>query len=150
MPPPISKINSLKVVPIGTSTSPTFLTLPPRAKTFVPFDFSVPTLANSFPPTLKIYGTFARVSTLFMIVGESHKPLTAGKGGRGLGIPRLPSIEFNNAVSSPHTKAPAPSLICTLNEKPVFKMLSPSKPAFSNSSIAILSLETAIGYSALT
>ena len=34
--------------------------------------------------------------------------LTAGKGGRGRGSPRLPSIEAIRAVSSPHTKAPAP------------------------------------------
>ena len=35
-------------------------------------------------------------------------PFTAGKGGRGRGIPRLPSMEFSRAVSSPQTKAPAP------------------------------------------
>ena len=33
----------------------------------------------------------------------------AGKGGRGTGIPRLPSIEASRAVSSPQTNAPAPS-----------------------------------------
>ena len=36
------KTNSLKVVPIGTSTKPTFLTLPPKANTLVPLDVSVP------------------------------------------------------------------------------------------------------------
>ena len=34
----------------------------------------------------------------------------AGNGGRGLGIPRFPSMEFISAVSSPQTKAPAPSI----------------------------------------
>ena len=47
IPPPISKMSSLNVVPIGTSTRPTLLTFPPRANTFVPLERSVPTLANS-------------------------------------------------------------------------------------------------------
>src|SRR5512143_1987941 len=42
MPPPMSKIISRSVIPMGTSMSPVFLILPVRAKTFVPFDFSVP------------------------------------------------------------------------------------------------------------
>jgi len=45
-----------------------------------------------------------------MLVGLFHNPDSAGKGGRFVGIPRLPSIEAISAVSSPHTKAPAPSL----------------------------------------
>jgi hypothetical protein len=37
----------------------------------------------------------------------------------GLGIPLCPSIEAIRAVSSPHTKAPAPSLNSISNLKPV-------------------------------
>jgi hypothetical protein len=44
-------------------------------------------------------------------VGLPQRPDTAGKGGRGRGSPRLPSIEARRAVSSPQTKAPAPSLM---------------------------------------
>jgi len=50
----------------------------------------------------------ARVSTLFRTLGLAHRPATAGKGGRGRGMPRLPSMEVISAVSSPQTKAPAP------------------------------------------
>lgn len=41
-----------------------------------------------------------------MSVGLSHKPACAGKGGRNLGMPRSPSMEAINAVSSPQTNAP--------------------------------------------
>ena len=53
---------------------------------------------------------FAYVSTLFKTVGLPNNPLTAGNGGRGRGSPLLPSIDVRRAVSSPQTKAPAPSL----------------------------------------
>src|SRR4030042_2017607 len=36
IPPPISNMISLRVIPIGTSTSPVFLTLPASEKTLVP------------------------------------------------------------------------------------------------------------------
>jgi len=39
IPPPISKISSLKVVPSGTSTRPVLLTFPVRAKVLVPLLF---------------------------------------------------------------------------------------------------------------
>ncbi len=58
-----------------------------------------------------IQGTLAHVSTLLMLVGLPQRPLTAGNGGRVRGMPRLPSMEAISAVSSPQTKAPAPSLI---------------------------------------
>ena len=63
------------------------------------------------PPSRKIHGTSARVSTLLITVGLPHNPCFTGKGGRSRGMPRFPSIEAINAVSSPHTKAPAPSLM---------------------------------------
>ena len=58
--------------------------------------------------------TWARVSTLLMTVGLPHSPLWAGKGGLGRGMPRWPSIEAIIAVSSPQTKAPAPSMTSQL------------------------------------
>jgi (2Fe-2S) ferredoxin len=68
----------------------------------------------------KIIGTIlANVSTLFIIVGLPKSPLTAGNGGLGIGIPLLPSIDCIRAVSSPHTKAPAPSLISISKLKPI-------------------------------
>ena len=107
-PPPISYIMVRRVVPMGTSTSPMLLTSPESAKTLVPLLLSVPILAYHFPPFCIIWGMLARVSTLFKIVGFSHRPLCAGNGGRGRGIPRLPSIDLISAVSSPQTNAPAP------------------------------------------
>ena len=53
----------------------------------------------------------AYVSTLLINVGWFLNPLCAGNGGLTLGCPLLPSADSNNAVSSPHTKAPAPNLI---------------------------------------
>ena len=109
-PPPISSTISRRVVPIGTSTRPVCRILPPKAKTFVPFDFSVPTELNQSAPFKIIWHMLAYVSTLFKMVGLPNRPLTAGNGGRGRGSPRLPSIEVSRAVSSPQTNAPAPNL----------------------------------------
>ena len=141
---------SRRVVPIGISTRPVLFILPPTAKTLVPFDFSVPMFANHSAPLSSIIGIFAYVSTLFSIVGCPNRPLTAGKGGLGLGSPRCPSTEVMSAVSSPHTKAPAPSLTSRLKSKPVPNMSLPSSPYSLAWFIAIVSLSTAIGYSALT
>lgn len=66
--------------------------MPVNANTFVPFEFSVPIEANHSPPLFIIDVIFAKVSTLFITVGESNNPLFTGKGGRGLGVPLLPSI----------------------------------------------------------
>ena len=59
----------------------------------------------------------AKVSTLLISVGQPHRPLSAGNGGRGRGWPRRPSIEAMSAVSSPQTNAPAPMRISTLKLK---------------------------------
>ena len=66
-----------------------------------------------------IQGTLAQVSTLLMLVGLPHRPETAGNGGRVRGMPRLPSMEAMSAVSSPQTKAPAPSLILRWKSQPL-------------------------------
>ena len=97
-----------------------------------------------------IHGTLENVSTLLMLVGLPHRPLTAGNGGRVRGMPRLPSMEAMSAVSSPQTKAPAPSLRCRLNSQPVPKTSSPRYPRSSASAMALVSLLTAMGYSART
>ena len=78
MPPPISSTISRNVVPIGISTRPVFLILPPRANTFVPLERSVPMEANQSAPFKMICGTLAKVSTLFSVVGLPNRPLTAG------------------------------------------------------------------------
>ncbi len=94
--------------------------------------------------------TFAKVSTLFIMVGFSHKPFSAGKGGRERGIPLLPSMEAIRAVSSPQTNAPAPSLIFTLKEKLLPKIESPNNPTSSICLMAIFNRVIANGYSART
>ena len=70
----------------------------------------------------------ASVSTLLSTLGLSHRPLTAGNGGRGRGSPRLPSMEVMRAVSSPQTKAPEPMRISRSNSKSVPMMFLPSRP----------------------
>src|SRR5690348_16335220 len=88
-PPPISSTILRRVVPIGTSISPVLLIFPANAKTLVPLLFSVPMPLNHSAPLRMIVGTFAKVSTLLIRVGEPYKPLSAGNGGRGRGVPRL-------------------------------------------------------------
>src|SRR5512143_2948569 len=100
------------VIPIGTSTRPVFFTLPTSENIFVPLLLSVPIDVRNSAPLLMIKGMLAQVSTLLMLVGLSHSPLTAGYGGLALGSPGLPSSDRRSAVSSPHTNAPAPR--CTL------------------------------------
>ena len=58
-----------------------------------------------------ISGTLAKVFTLFSRVGFPHSPDSVECGGRTLGMPRLPSMEYIRALASPQTKAPAPSTI---------------------------------------
>ena len=111
IPPPISNTISLNVVPIGTSIKPVLFTSPVRANVFVPLEVSVPIELNQSAPFKMITGTLARVSTLLINVGLPNRPLFAGNGGFGLGIPLSPSIDAIRAVSSPQTNAPAPSLI---------------------------------------
>src|SRR5690349_19362781 len=81
-PPPISSTILRSVVPIGTSIRPVFRILPASAKTFVPLLFSVPIPANQAAPLRMMEGTFAKVSTLLISVGQPQRPLSAGKGGR--------------------------------------------------------------------
>ena len=93
---------------------------------------------------------FANVSTLFSSVGQPHNPLSAGNGGRGRGVPRLPSTDAISAVSSPHTNAPAPMRMSTLKLKGDSKIPPPSKPSCFACLIAICNREIASGYSART
>ena len=97
-----------------------------------------------------IHGTLAKVSTLLMLVGLPQRPETAGNGGRVRGMPRLPSMLAMSAVSSPQTKAPAPSLRCRSNSQPVPNTSSPRKPRASASATALVRRLTASGYSART
>ncbi|MBT9165978.1 MAG: hypothetical protein DDT25_00642 [Chloroflexi bacterium] len=148
IPPPISKIMSRNEVPIGTSTSPLLAILPVRAKTAVPRLFSVPIWENHCAPSSIITGTAARVLTLLILDGFPSSPEAAGNGGRGRGMPRRPSIEAIKAVSSPQTKAPAPSLISISKSNPEPSMFFPRKPLFRLCARAIRTRLTARGYSA--
>ncbi len=69
MPPPMPKMTSRSVSPIGISTRPPRRILPVRANTLVPFEFSVPIAANFAPPFRMIQATLAKVSTLLMLEG---------------------------------------------------------------------------------
>ena len=128
IPPPISKITSLKVVPIGTSINPVFSMFPVIAKAFVPGLFSVPIVLYHSAPLAIIGGTLAKVSTLLSTVGLPKSPCSTVLGGFPLGIPLFPSIEAVRALPSPHTKAPAPLLILISKLKFVPSMLSPKSP----------------------
>src|ERR1041384_2525264 len=59
-------------------------------------------------PWRRMWGTAHSVSTLLIVVGIPNSPAAAGNGGLMRGLPRLPSIEFIRAVSSPQIYAPAP------------------------------------------
>ena len=110
VPPATSSITWRRVVPMGTSTSPVLAICPVTAKVLVPGLPNVPILRNSSAPISITLATVAKVSTLLITVGLPNNPLWLGKGGLILGIPRLPSTDAISAVSSPHTKAPAPSI----------------------------------------
>ena len=99
------------------------------ANTLVPLLFSVPRLRTPSRPFVTIQGTLANVSTLLIEVGQSHSPLVAGNGGRTRGMPRLPSMEAMSAVSSPQTKAPAPSFSLTWKLWVLPRMRSPEEAA---------------------
>ena len=150
IPPAMSKMISPSVVPIGTSTIPVFTTSPASAKTFVPVLFGVPVVAKAAPPIRMTIGTFARVSTLLMMVGRSKTPRSNGNGGFWRGSPRFPSIEAISAVSSPQTNAPAPIRISMSNENGVPMTRSPRSPDSRACRSAAASRSTASGYSART
>ena len=84
------------------------------------------------------------------MVGRPNRPFLAGKGGRGRGSPRMPSMLVIRAVSSPQTKAPAPSLMSMSKEKSVPKMFLPNRPYSRACRMAVDRRFTAMGYSART
>ena len=57
--------------------------------------------AYAIAPFITMRGTLARVSTLFMMVGQLYSPSTAGNGGFKRARPLSPSNELSSAVSSP-------------------------------------------------
>ena len=135
---------------MGISTRPEFRSLPVRANTAVPFVPSVPMGEYHSAPFRRMAGTVARVFTLLILVGHPQSPLWAGNGGLGWGIPRFPMIEAMSAVSSPHTKAPAPSMISRSKSNPEPMMFFPRYPNFRASLMAMWSRSMARGYSFLT
>src|SRR5207244_10515591 len=85
-------------------------TCPHTEKSFVPvlLGFDRHSALYQAAPRLMMGGTAASVSTLLIVVGSPNNPAAAGNGGLIRGLPRLPSIEFIRAVSSPQMYAPAP------------------------------------------
>src|SRR5271157_3257578 len=146
MPPPRSNMIWRSVVPIGTSISPVLLTLPTSENTFVPLHPLLPTEANHSHPLLMMKGTQAQVSTLFRLLGLSHRPFSAVWVYFALGSPDFPSTEDMSAVDSPQTKAPPPLNIFMSKSNPVLKIFLPSRPYFTACSMAMPSLFTARGY----
>ena len=94
----------------------------------MPALFGVPIALYQVAPLRKMAGMLASVSTLLINVGRSQSPDWAGKGGRGLGVPRRPSTEAMRAVSSPQTKAPAPMRMSTSKLKAVSAMFAAEQP----------------------
>jgi hypothetical protein len=93
---------SRSVVPIGTSTDVLLIFRP--SKHFRAFDFPCRWM-HTIAHVQNNFRTFAYVSTLFNTsVAEKYPHWQETADGDG--SPRIPSIEFINAVSSPHTKAP--------------------------------------------
>ncbi len=135
-------------MPNGTSIKPLLLIFPTSEKVFVPKFPSTPNCRYHLGPFRNICGIVPRVSTLLIIVGFPFKPETAGNGGRVLGIPRLPSIEWISAVSSPQTKAPAPSFIFISSENSEPKIFWPKNPYSFIWRRACSSRRMARGYSA--
>ncbi len=99
-----------------------------------------------------ITGTHTYDSILLRLLGYPHGPPPGSEslGGLGLGKPLSPSNEATRAVDSPHTKAPAPSLILISKLKSVLRILLPSSPISFACSMAMLRFLTARGYSCLT
>ena len=75
-----------------------------------------------------MFGIYEKVDTWRRKVGKRHRNLLDGNGGLSLGCTLLHSIDSSNAVSSPQTKAHAPSLIDKSNSKSVPKTFFPSIP----------------------
>src|SRR5271165_836829 len=116
----------LSGVPRGISTKPVLVILPTSENTLVPALLGLPVSLNQAGPLVTMGAMLYQVSTLLMLVGIPHRPFCAGNGGRGRGRPAKPSSDEISAVSSPQTKAPAPSTSRISNRKPRPRMLSPS------------------------
>src|SRR3974390_2967965 len=146
----LSYTNVLSGLPSGISTRPVLCTLPTSEKTFVPGLFALPVSVHHAGPLVTRGVMLYQVLTLLMLLVLLQSPFWAGKGGRGRGRPASPSNEAISAVSSPQTKAPAPSTTSMLNLKPRPRMLSPKMPYSFACSIALRRRCTASGYSART
>src|ERR1035437_1572617 len=107
-------MNLASGVPSGISTRPELRTLPTSENTFVRALLALPVSVSQAGPLEPIDAVLYQVSTLLMLVGLPYRPFCAGKGGRGRGRPDWFSNDAMRAVSSPHTKEPAPSTIWML------------------------------------
>ncbi len=82
-----------RVVPIGNSMRPVFLTLPTSENALVPLERSVPIEANHSPPWSMMAPIPAHVSTLLSTVGSSKSPFSVEWTYLARGSPVLPSSE---------------------------------------------------------
>ena len=121
-------MNFASGVPSGISTRPVLWTLPTSENTFVPALLVLPVSVNQAGPLETIGATLYQVSTLLMLVGLPYRPFCAGNGGRDRGRPDWLSSDAISAVSSPHTKAPAPSTVSMSKLNPRPSTLSPRTP----------------------
>ena len=74
--------------PEGRLVDPGLLDRPERQNRRVPVEPSVPILAYSRPPSMRMPGTLTSVSTLLITVGLSNRPSSTGNGGLLRGSPR--------------------------------------------------------------
>ena len=89
MPPPISSTISRRVVPMGTSTRPVLLILPPRANTLVPLLFSVPMEANQSAPVEDDLGDVGVGLHVVQDGGLAEQALHRREGRTGPGLAPL-------------------------------------------------------------
>src|SRR5215210_2264844 len=114
---------------------------PQTDTSFVPVLLGFPRQSDLYQaaPRFRMWGTALSVSTLLIVVGSPNRPATAGNGGLMRGLPRLPSIEFIIAVSSPQMYAPAPRCSTMSTRLPLPSALAPSAPlAYACSTAAVM------------
>jgi hypothetical protein len=110
-PPASSSTRYRSCDPSGSSNTPSRRTSPQMVNTIVPGAASVPLARSQSGPSARMWGTFAKVSTLLTSVGLSagalaNSPWMKGRATRGRG--GRPSITSSSPVSSPNSYRSGP------------------------------------------